>query len=132
MFDTLDQGGEGEIPLSSITQMIYDEMEQMRSLKEKGGIKYALRSSDRSKQAPRKRILVDVESSLTDELRSFMIENAARVVDVFKRIDQDGNGSISRSEFHEGMPILGLEVGGDRGGGALTIHLLLAIWASQD
>ena len=37
-------------------------------------------------------------------------KNSARVLDLFRSWDADGDGQVSRAEFHKAMPALGLEV----------------------
>ena len=43
---------------------------------------------------------------IAEALRS----NATRVLDLFRSWDADGDGEVSRKEFHKAMPALGLEV----------------------
>ena len=45
-------------------------------------------------------------SQIADALRA----NATRVLDLFRSWDADGDGEVSRKEFHKAMPALGLEV----------------------
>ena len=43
---------------------------------------------------------------IAEALRS----NATRVLDLFRSWDADGDGEVSRKEFHKAMPALGLDV----------------------
>ena len=47
---------------------------------------------------------------VSEQLAAALRANATRVLDLFKSWDVDGNGEVSRREFHEAMPALGLEV----------------------
>merc|ERR1712216_263754 len=44
------------------------------------------------------------------QLAQALRTHATRVLDLFRDWDDDGNGEISRKEFHKAMPALGLEV----------------------
>ena len=48
-------------------------------------------------------------SSSIVAMREKLTQNAARVIDLFKQWDNDGDGTISRSEFVKAMPMLGLQ-----------------------
>ena len=65
-------------------------------------------------------------------------KNSARVLDLFRSWDTDGDGEVTRAEFHEAMPKLGLDVPKKEidtlfsewdkdGGGALTLRELQKI-----
>ena len=47
---------------------------------------------------------------LISELREALARDAVRVIDLFREWDDDGSGEISKREFREAMPRLGLEV----------------------
>ena len=44
------------------------------------------------------------------QLRDALVKNAGRVIDLFREWDTDGDGEVSRKEFHKAMKQLGLEV----------------------
>ena len=46
--------------------------------------------------------------AVTDHLRSALVEQAQRVIDLFKSWDQDGDGTITKVEFRRALPELGL------------------------
>ena len=48
--------------------------------------------------------------SVITQLRQALGANFGRVVDLFRDLDEDGNGSVSRSEFRSVLPMLGLQV----------------------
>ena len=48
--------------------------------------------------------------SVGEQLTRALKANAGRVIDLFREWDQDGDGEITRKEFHKAMPMLGLEV----------------------
>merc|ERR1712083_1037057 len=55
---------------------------------------------------------IDEESdkSVAVQIQEALAANAARVIDLFREWDIDGDGQITRKEFHKAMPMLGLEV----------------------
>ena len=50
----------------------------------------------------------DAQSSLLQALREAIADQGEKVQDVFKKLDSDGSGSLSRKEFGEGILGLGL------------------------
>jgi len=47
---------------------------------------------------------------ISDQIKDALKHNAARVMDLFRSWDADGDGVVTRAEFHKAMPMLGLEV----------------------
>ena len=47
--------------------------------------------------------------SMAEQLGMAMRKNGARVMDLFREWDTDGDGEVSRKEFHKAMPMLGFE-----------------------
>jgi len=59
--------------------------------------------------------LIDLDESpdappIADQLANALRENSTRVLDLFRSWDADGDGQVSRAEFHKAMAALGLEV----------------------
>ena len=47
--------------------------------------------------------------SMAEQLGMAMRKNGARVMDLFREWDTDGDGEVSRKEFHKAMPLLGFD-----------------------
>ena len=47
---------------------------------------------------------------ISDQIKDALHKNSTRVVDLFRNWDTDGDGSVTRHEFHRAMTMLGLEV----------------------
>jgi len=47
---------------------------------------------------------------VSEQIARALKSNAGRVLDLFREWDTDGDGEVSRKEFHKAMPALGLEV----------------------
>ena len=54
---------------------------------------------------------IDEDSELTvaEQLGAALKANAGRVIDLFRGWDTDGDGEVSRKEFHKAMPLLGFD-----------------------
>jgi len=52
--------------------------------------------------------------SVIDQIRYTLKKNAARVLDLFREWDEDGDGQVSKTEFRRAIPMLGLEVANDQ------------------
>ena len=48
-------------------------------------------------------------AGISQQLGMAMRKNGARVMDLFREWDTDGDGEVSRKEFHKAMPMLGFE-----------------------
>ena len=49
-------------------------------------------------------------SALPSQLAEALKANSSRVLDLFRSWDSDGDGEVSRAEFHKAVPALGLDV----------------------
>lgn len=83
------------LPHSGGGSLAYKEMRQILS----GSI-----------SAPKKKVVLSGEGSLSDQLADALKANAGRVLDLFRSWDTNGDGQVSRAEFHKAIPALGLEV----------------------
>jgi hypothetical protein len=52
----------------------------------------------------------DSGKSVADQLRDALAKAAVRVIDLFRDWDDDGDGTVTRKEFHRGMADLGFNV----------------------
>ena len=50
------------------------------------------------------------DKSVGQQLKEALRKNAGRVIDLFREWDTDGDGQITRKEFHTAMPRLGFDV----------------------
>ena len=68
------------------------------------------------KKAPKKKTgLIDIDESpdappYSEQIATALRNNSTRVLDLFRSWDADGDGQVSRAEFHKAMLALGLEV----------------------
>jgi hypothetical protein len=47
---------------------------------------------------------------VSEQIAAALRSSAGRVLDLFREWDTDGDGEISRKEFHKAMPLLGFDV----------------------
>ena len=52
----------------------------------------------------------DSDKSVADQLRDALSQSSTRVIELFRDWDTDGNGMVSKEEFHEAMGLLGFNV----------------------
>ena len=50
------------------------------------------------------------DGDVQEQLRHILIDNAVRVIDLFRDWDDDGNGKVDKKEFRKAMKALGLDV----------------------
>ena len=50
------------------------------------------------------------DGDVQEQLRQILIDNAVRVIDLFRDWDDDGNGKVDKKEFRKAMKALGLDV----------------------
>ena len=102
--------------------------------------KEVIRLTPKKRAPPKNTISLsgDPNKSLSDQLAEALKANATRVMDLFRSWDSDGDGEVSRAEFHKAMPALGLDIPkkavdelfnqwDDDGGGALAYKELKRI-----
>ena len=58
----------------------------------------------------KKKMVLSGEGSMGDQLAEALRSNSARVLDLFRSWDTNGDGEVSRAEFHKAVPALGLDV----------------------
>ena len=46
--------------------------------------------------------------SLIDQFREALVANLARIIDLFRGLDENGDGMVSKKEFRHALPLLGL------------------------
>ena len=63
-----------------------------------------------SAACPTRHLCVSSCVAVGDQIATALRSNAGRVMDLLREWDVDGDGEISRKEFHAAMPKLGLEV----------------------
>jgi len=64
------------------------------------------------------------EVPLVDQLRSHLVKNSVRVLDLFREWDEDGDGRVTKKEFRSAMPLLV--------DGPVAIETVDALWATFD
>lgn len=47
---------------------------------------------------------------IVEQIKEALMANAARVVDLFREFDTDGDGEVTLAEFERAMPLLGLAI----------------------
>ncbi len=108
VFDEFDADGSGSIE--------YPELN--RKLRQFSGIEAMNRTAIRRVAGGRKgaalstRVKLDTAPGarpVADQMRDILTANAVRVIDLFHDWDDDGSGSIDRSEFRKALSVLGLD-----------------------
>ena len=56
---------------------------------------------------------LDPDRPVSEQLAEALKKGSARVLDLFRQWDTDGDGEVSKDEFHKAMPKLGFDVGHD-------------------
>lgn len=92
LFATMDIDGSGVINMTELEEALSKEL--------------APQAIDHLKELLAKNS--SVKTSVI-EMREKLHENAARVIDLFKKWDNDGDGQISKKEFVKAMPMFGME-----------------------
>ena len=90
LFDTLDHQRVGKVPVQHLHA--------------------CLRWACRSKESHIIHCSFDETLPLAEQLRDALSVNAARVIDLFREFDDDGDGEISANEFIRALPMLGIDV----------------------
>jgi len=89
--------------LADVSSQFQSLKSEMQSLKDKAKKESPLKKTMRviSEQNP--------ELPVSRQLGMALKKNAARVIDLFRQWDTDGDGEVSRKEFHKAIPALGID-----------------------
>ena len=103
-FEELDGDGSGRIDYSELNKKI----REFAGLSSAGRYKLRRTAGGRKGAALSSTVKIDPhsESSVAQQLRGVLREHAVRVVDLFRDWDEDGNGTISKLEFAQVVPLL--------------------------
>ena len=116
IFHYIDKAGTGYISLDDLARNIWQTaVGEMRSIlgrppprlskvnqKKKGG------GSSPAAGAPQQSASAPAPGQARDHLRDALVQQAARVIDLFQAWDADGDGGVTKTEFKAAIPELGL------------------------
>ena len=112
IFDELDQKQSGYISLDDLSLAMWQKANEeiWRLYKEAKNAEHAGEAGARAGAADDQsaRLSSPPPGAVADHLRSALVEQAQRVIDLFKSWDQDGDGTITKGEFRKALPELGL------------------------
>ena len=111
VFECIDLDGGGSIDFKEMQKLLHREMKlpAWMQVGAKGEIvveaknKYSLR-----KEATVGDLHVTREATF-DEVRTWLLENSGRAIDLFRQLDINGDGQIIKAEFTAALPLLGFD-----------------------
>ena len=121
VFDAFDPDGSGSVELKEFGRMLrrgssakLDKSLQagaMGAIETKSETKFALRKGTKPEQAGTAVLRgfdldEDSDESIAAQLRGALMASGARVIDLFREWDADGDGKVTRAEFHRAMGLL--------------------------
>ena len=131
LFDTFDPDGGGSIDYKELQKALKRRVALDPSL-QPGAVKIELTAKNKSTRekvqtaggkvvaanrmkgekgaALNSEVQIDMESDVPvqEQLRQILIDNAVRVIDLFRDWDDDGDGRVSKKEFRKAMKMLGI------------------------
>lgn len=115
-----EQRGSFEAQLRNLDQLLAAERkkfeEERKKFRAAKPIVERPPSADDTKKAERKRgsilgnIDIDESRPFIEQLRMAIDKNAAKIIDLFREWDADGDGMVSKKEFRKAMPMIGFDV----------------------
>ena len=94
---------------SRLTRELKQARDEIEALdKELNKMKLAQKAKEKPK--PKAGLTLSGEGPLSEQLAEALKKSSGRVLDLFRSWDTDGDGEVSRAEFHKAIPALGLEV----------------------
>ena len=72
-------------------------------------------------------VQLDPDGDVQEQLRQILVDNAVRVIDLFRDWDDNGDGKVSKKEFFKAMRYLGLGVPQVRGGGRVRVGVRVRV-----
>ena len=122
VFDEMDPDGSGDIEYKELNKLLRSGGEIDARLqagaageiatesKTKFGLRKGKLKNVGSKVLAGVRLSADDTRPMREQIRDALLQNAVRVIDLFKEWDTDGDGTVSKKEFRKAMPMLGLDV----------------------
>ena len=112
LFDSLDGDGSGEIEYAEIKTLMRVERETAEKRKRGGASRHALRQGLGRQQSTSLQLGAGAGggggSVFVEELRRALHVNAAKVMDLFRSWDVNGDGIVTRGEFRRALDQIGL------------------------
>jgi len=109
LFDSWDPDGSGVLSMGELGEQLSEHKAQLEAQRKARALKKRTQTEEK--------VLLrgfdvdeDSDKSVAEQLRDALSKSSARVVDLFKDWDTDGNGKISREEFRKAMGLLGFSV----------------------
>ena len=109
LFDSWDPDGSGVLSMGELGEQLSEHKAQLEAQRKARALKKRTQTEEK--------VLLrgfdvdeDSDKSVAEQLRDALSKSSARVVDLFKEWDTDGNGKVSREEFHKAMGLLGFSV----------------------
>ena len=109
LFDSWDPDGSGVLSMGELGEQLSEHKAQLEAQRKARALKKRTQTEEK--------VLLrgfdvdeDSDKSVAEQLRDALSKSSARVVDLFKEWDTDGNGKISREEFRKAMGLLGFSV----------------------
>jgi Ca2+-binding EF-hand superfamily protein len=109
LFDSWDPDGSGVLSMGELDKQLSEHKAQLEAQRKARALKKRTQTEEK--------VLLrgfdvdeDSDKSVAEQLRDALSKSSARVVDLFKDWDTDGNGKISREEFRKAMGLLGFSV----------------------
>eukprot|EP00964_Phaeocystis_antarctica_P155487 scaffold124713_cov36-Phaeocystis_antarctica.AAC.1 len=131
LFDTFDPDGGGSIDYNELNKALKRKVALDPSL-QAGAVTIELSAKNKSSKdkmqaaggkavaanrvrgekgaALNSNVQIDPDGNVQEQLRQILIDNAVRVIDLFRDWDDDGDGKVSKKEFRKAMVALGLDV----------------------
>ena len=112
LFDTFDVDGSGKIDFDELHKLLRQGASVVLDKELRDGAQGEIELDRKNKIAIRTEIderkeLKPVES--VAQLRAALLDGWTRVIDVFRQLDRDSSGGVSKAEFRSALPLLGFD-----------------------
>ena len=112
LFEAIDVDGSGTVELKELHKLLRKGADVQLSAVMQAGAKGAIETEARNRHAVRTHARDGAAASpaleaSVEAMKKAMVRQCARVVDFFRHLDVNGDGTVARKEFGAALPLLG-------------------------
>jgi len=109
LFRSVDRDGSGSIEYKELNKLLRQGADVQLDAALKPGAVEIMKKQTSPKRARSQAPSGPLKAVTIEGLRAALTANSTRVIDAFRKLDKDGDGTITKAEFRGALPLLGFD-----------------------